>query len=290
MIDIFISYRRTQTFLAERIHERICSEFRPEKVFLDRTEIKPGAKFPEELDKALASAKIVLVLIDPTWISVQDEKSLRRRLEIRGDWVRIEVERGLKQDKIVIPVLVDGAPMPGRQQLPGALGELASRQAVNVHRETFADDVDRLIAHMKSMISGRDLQALLANKDHPFPPVGEVKPAALEDEVLEKIMKQLPHWTIVESPIDDDPREGVPALRREIVRQFLFPSFLDAVAFMKSASKPIDQFGHHPRWENIFMTVKVALSTWDIGHQPSDRDFKTAIMLEHHYKDFIARL
>ncbi len=287
MIDVFLSYRRTQSFMTERIHERICSVFKRDRVFLDRSEIKPGARFPEEIAKALDAAKIMLAIIDPDWISVQDERTKRRRLELRNDWVRIELERSLKADKIVIPVLIDGAVRPTREQLPGPLQGLAIRQYVQVGREKFAEDVDALIDHIKVSISERELQDLLDDKRHPWPERGEFRPVAVEGELLETMMKQLPHWKIVESPLTDDPRPGVPAMRREIVRHFRFPSFLDAIAFMESASKPIDEFGHHPRWENIFQTVRVALSTWDIGHQPSDRDFKTAIMLERHYEKFI---
>ena len=288
MADVFISYRRTQAFVAERIHERICDVFRSEKVFLDRTEIKPGAKFPAVIDQNLASAKVVLAIIDPTWISVQDQRTMRRRLDIKGDWVRIEIERGLREDKIIVPVLIDDAPMPRTEQLPTSLRDLASRQAVRIHRETFADDVDALIRAIRARLSERELQDLLDDETHPYPKVGEFKPVPVEGKWLDDMMRELPHWRIVESPIEDDPRPGVPATRREIIRFFRFPSFLDAIRFMESAAKPIDDYGHHPRWENIFKTVRVALSTWDIGHRPSDRDFKTAIMLERHYKDFLA--
>jgi pterin-4a-carbinolamine dehydratase len=288
LADVFISYRRTQAFVAERIHERICGVFRSETVFLDRTEIKPGAKFPAVIDQNLASATVILAIIDPTWISVQDPRTMRRRLDIKGDWVRIEIERSLRDDKIVIPVLIDDASMPRPEQLPATLRELASRQAVKVHRETFADDVDRLIEEIQARLSERELHDLLVDVAHPYPTAGEFKPVPVEGKWLDDMMRGLPQWRLVESPIEDDPRPGVPATRQEIVRLFRFHSFLEAIEFMESASKPIDAFGHHPRWENIFKTVRVALSTWDIGHRPSDRDFKTAIMLERHYKDFLA--
>ena len=33
---------------------------------------------------------------------------------------------------------------------------------------------------------------------------------------------------------------------------------------------------HHTRWENIWRTVRVYLTTWDIDHQISDRDIQLA--------------
>ena len=45
---------------------------------------------------------------------------------------------------------------------------------------------------------------------------------------------------------------------------------------------------HHPRWENIWKTVKVYLTTWDIGHRISDRDIQLARYLDQAYSDFAA--
>jgi pterin-4a-carbinolamine dehydratase len=37
---------------------------------------------------------------------------------------------------------------------------------------------------------------------------------------------------------------------------------------------------HHPRWENIWRTVTVWLSTWDIGHKVSRLDLELAQYFE----------
>jgi len=288
MVDIFISYRRTQAFMADRIHERLCARFQSSRVFLDRTEIRPGASFPKVIAEQLDAARIVIVLIDPTWIIVQDPRSFKRRLELKNDWVRIELQKSLQLGKIVIPALIDGAVMPRREQLPGPLTALAERNYVKISTERFADDVDDLIRELSAQLGEDDLRKLLQDETHPYPRAGDFKPVAIEGELLESMMAELSHWRVVESPIHDDPRPGTPTTRREIVRNFRFPSFLSAVKFMSVAAAPIDVFGHHPRWENVFQTVRVSLSTWDIGHRPSDRDFKTALMLERLYERFIA--
>ena len=88
--------------------------------------------------------------------------------------------------------------------------------------------------------------------------------------------------------LDGDPRFGPDYKRQEIVRDFRFESFIQAVEFMRRAAARIDDFGHHPRWENVFKTVTVHYSTWDIGHRPSDRDVKAAYMLEKIYAEFLA--
>ena len=43
---------------------------------------------------------------------------------------------------------------------------------------------------------------------------------------------------------------------------------------------------HHPRWENIWKTVRVYLTTGDIGHRISDRDVQLAKYLDRAYRDF----
>jgi len=290
MTDIFISYRRTQTFIVDRIHERICASFPRASVFLDRADFKPGTDFPQRTEQALRDTKVLLAIIDPTWASVQDPASLKRRLEIDNDWVRIEVERALGGKKIVIPVLVEGATFPTLEQLPDSIAALASRQYVEIHNDYFAEDMNALVLEMRNQIGLRKLQEFIEDDSHPYPRSPLFRPVAIKGRELEKMKADLPRWEIVESPIKDDTRPGAPEMRVEMVRQFKFPSFLAAIAFMSEAAKRIDPYDHHPRWENIFRTVRVALSTWDSGHRVSDRDYKTARMLERFYKDFIEDL
>ena len=57
-------------------------------------------------------------------------------------------------------------------------------------------------------------------------------------------------------------------------------SFADAIGFMNAAVPKIDALQHHPRWENVWRTVSVWLSTWDIGHQPSELDLELAACLD----------
>jgi hypothetical protein len=47
---------------------------------------------------------------------------------------------------------------------------------------------------------------------------------------------------------------------------------------------------HHARWENVFHTVTVRFSTWDIGHKLSDRDHLAARNIEERYEDDLREL
>jgi pterin-4a-carbinolamine dehydratase len=288
MTDIFISYRRTASFIAERIDERLRAAFGKARIFLDRSEIRPGDVFPERIEKSVKSAKIVIALIDQTWISVHDNETLERRIMMEGDWVRRELELAYEAGAVIIPILVDDTPMPKAIHLPKSLSYLPTRNFVTLSQVSFASGVDQLIDEIKARLDEAELDALLQDDGGPYPEPARFTPSPVEGEALTTMMEELPHWKLVESPFAVAAGAPPTGTEIEIVRHFRFPTFLEAIDFMKIASEPIDRMDHHPRWENIFRTVSVYYSTWDIGHRPSDRDFNGAKMLEKIYNDMIS--
>ncbi len=65
------------------------------------------------------------------------------------------------------------------------------------------------------------------------------------------------------------------------MRTYEFARFEDAIDFMAEATKHISVVQHHPRWENTWRTLRVWLSTWDIGHKPSQFDLDLAEYLDN---------
>jgi pterin-4a-carbinolamine dehydratase len=57
---------------------------------------------------------------------------------------------------------------------------------------------------------------------------------------------------------------------------------------MRQAATKIDIIDHHPRWENVFKTVTVHYTSFDIGHRLSDRDYSSARVMERCYREFLA--
>ncbi len=55
---------------------------------------------------------------------------------------------------------------------------------------------------------------------------------------------------------------------------------------MAEVSESVMKTQHHPRWENIWRTVNVWLSTWDIGHKPSRLDVDLAREMERVYRKY----
>jgi hypothetical protein len=151
MPGIFISYRRqdSQDFTG-RIYDRLAAALGERNVFRDVDDIPIGQDFRTVLDRETGKCEILLVIIGPKWLDIRDQNG-KRRLDDPNDFVRIEVESGLKRpDRLVIPVLVNNAPMPQASELPDSLRELAYRNAAVVRQDPdFHHDMEKLIRHIK---------------------------------------------------------------------------------------------------------------------------------------------
>lgn len=131
---IFISYRRGDSAaITGRLYDRLTAAFGEENVFKDVNNIPPGANFKQVVENAVLHADVLLVVIGQSW-DVVATRGGTPRLEHDDDIVRLEVETALSRDNIlVIPVLVNGADMPGH--LPDKLDELRYRNAATIRNE-----------------------------------------------------------------------------------------------------------------------------------------------------------
>jgi streptogramin lyase len=141
---IFISYRRDDTApYAGRLYDRLCSRLGSDGVFMDLT-IRPGDDWVERLEDEIASSDAFVHVIGPHWLEAAHADG-RRRLDDPEDFTRLEVAAALKREVRVIPVLVGGARMPSKHDLPDDLKEFADRQAIELSDSRWDYDVDRLI-------------------------------------------------------------------------------------------------------------------------------------------------
>jgi hypothetical protein len=148
MPRIFISYRREESAgQAGRLSDRLCAAFGAPQVFMDVDDIPPGANFVATLRRNVESADVALVLMGPRWLAATDAQG-RRRLDDEGDFVRHEVSAALAGGKRVIPVLLNGAGMPGAPELPEPLRPLVHCQAFAFSDARFDRDAAALIEHL----------------------------------------------------------------------------------------------------------------------------------------------
>jgi hypothetical protein len=146
---VFISYRREDSkWPARQLYNSFLRHLPRGHVFIDIDSIPPGADFVAILEHQVEECEIVLALIGPGWIGNTDPKTGRRRLDNPKDFVRIEICAALSRGIPVVPVLLDGTPMPEVDQLPEDMRMLARKQAEIVAYHTFETDVNRLIRRL----------------------------------------------------------------------------------------------------------------------------------------------
>jgi hypothetical protein len=148
---IFISYRREGTdHFAARLATHLISRFGARQVFLDVETIRPGADFAEASSRAVDTCTVLVAVIGPGWLAAVDERG-RRRLDNPADLVRLEIGTALARGVAVIPVLTDGAVMPGRGDLPEDLAGFDRRNALRFRHESFRTDAGRLIEAIEAI-------------------------------------------------------------------------------------------------------------------------------------------
>jgi formylglycine-generating enzyme required for sulfatase activity len=158
---IFISYRRSDTGgVAGRLFDTLKGQFGRNKVFLDSDGIDAGERFTKRLRTELGSAAVLLVLVGKNWLK-QFNDVHQRRIDLEDDWVRREIEIGLREEIRIIPLLVDGADMPGQKAgLDPSISDFCEIQAEVLRNNYFDTDVGILIDQLKEYLPDSDNSAL----------------------------------------------------------------------------------------------------------------------------------
>ena len=153
---IFISYRRAEdkeSNIVFIIHDKLSETFGKENVFRDTWDITAGTNWRERLDREVNTCKVMLVVIGPDWATVTDSDG-NKRLFNEMDVTRWEVETGLNRRKdgnlTLIPVLVQGAKLPRKEELPLSLQGLSEIQTITLRNDLDLDgDIDKLIRDIR---------------------------------------------------------------------------------------------------------------------------------------------
>ncbi|MFZ9299344.1 MAG: 4a-hydroxytetrahydrobiopterin dehydratase [Chitinophagaceae bacterium] len=57
-----------------------------------------------------------------------------------------------------------------------------------------------------------------------------------------------------------------------LYRKFVFSNFSEAFAFMTRVAIEAEKMDHHPKWQNVYNTVEIWLSTHDAGNVVTEKD------------------
>lgn len=144
MSGLFVSYRREDSRGdVGRLTKDLRDYLDGEQIFRDIDTVAPGVDFVKAISTAVGSCSVLIAVIGPNWLTVRD-KNDHFRLEDPDDYVRLEIEVALSREIRVIPVLVGGADMPKRGELPESLSPLAHRQSHELSETRWDFDVESL--------------------------------------------------------------------------------------------------------------------------------------------------
>ena len=91
----------------------------------------------------------------------------------------------------------------------------------------------------------------------------------LNNEQIEQELENLNGWNF-----EDD----------TITKDFSFPDFKEAMAFMVRVGFEAEALVHHPDWSNVYNSVSISLSTHDAGGKVTEKDIKLAKAIEEIYQ------
>lgn len=90
------------------------------------------------------------------------------------------------------------------------------------------------------------------------------RPAKLSSAEISSALSNLPEWSVTAGKLH---------------REYTFPDFAHAFAFMAAVATVAEKLDHHPEWSNVYKRVSVDLSTHDAGGI-TELDFKLADSME----------
>src|SRR5205085_402683 len=127
--------------------DNLSAHFGKDQIFMDIDRIEPGEDFVQVIETAVGACDVLVALIGRHWLTITDGTA--RRLDNPNDFVRLEIAAALDRDVRVIPVLVQGATMPGARDLPDELMKLSRRNAFELSDRRWKHDVDQLIVALE---------------------------------------------------------------------------------------------------------------------------------------------
>ena len=217
-VGIFISYRRADSAgYAGRLVDKLKSEF-GDQVFFDVDSIRPGANFHEVITQTLQKCGAVVILIGKRW---QERNESSPPFGDPQDVITQEVQSALDLKIPIVPVLVDGATMPGESVLPTQFQALSSLNAMDLRHTSFDRDAQAISDHLADILGGAKATAIergLLKLYGPF--LGPSFARIYGGIVLFAAMGAL--WALLELAV-----AGVTTLQSG-VRSILSPSLLDA--------------------------------------------------------------
>ena len=152
MSGVFISYRREDSSgYAGRLFDILSTHFGRENTYMDLDSIMGGDNFETVIEEKISQCDVLLAVIGERWLTSTGGNG-SRRLDMAGDFVRLEIAKALERGVRVIPVLVGGATMPHQDDLPNDLRPLSFHQAMDLRDAHFHADAEQLMDELNNTV------------------------------------------------------------------------------------------------------------------------------------------
>lgn len=138
---IFISYRRSDT--AERAHrvaDWLKLQYGQRHVFIDLLDIGGGTDFARVIENKIAESNVMIVVIGDQWV----DEMAHRSASPEEDFVRLEVRTGLKQTRLLIPLLTDHDISIDKDRLPEDVRNIVRHNFMYARLSDFHHDMEEL--------------------------------------------------------------------------------------------------------------------------------------------------
>lgn len=161
---IVINYRRSDAGgYPLYLHSELSRQFGKAHVFLDVGGQLTGAgDYTKAIFDKIERCRVLICMIGPTWLTTADESG--QRLYNPDDLVRREIDLALQRNKIVLPVLLNGAQMPNRHSLPDCISEIVKYDAVSFRHERYEADAANIILATRKALASRAAQSSPASR------------------------------------------------------------------------------------------------------------------------------
>jgi hypothetical protein len=108
-----------------------------EAVFVDIEAMEGGDEFTDRIREEIKESDLFVAVIGKEWLNILNKRSG----EPGPDHLLQEIVTALKNEKEILPVLVDGGAMPHEDKLPERISQLQHRHAISVRS---ADSVETI--------------------------------------------------------------------------------------------------------------------------------------------------
>ncbi|MBK8194749.1 MAG: toll/interleukin-1 receptor domain-containing protein [Lewinellaceae bacterium] len=215
--SVFINYRRALCTKEARLLYLMLDARFPGALFQDEATLKAGDEWLPKIRESIESAKVMLVLIPPRWVSYAVDLDFYTKnpdcihdglIHRPNDIVRMEIEAGLKTEGLtIIPILLNGAQKPLDNQMPASIRPLFEKfniankgQALDFSQP----DIDQFKALFAQIAEKAGIEQQVDAHDNIFQPTLK-KEYPLDDELL---------------PEAESPFIGLKPFKREHARLF----------------------------------------------------------------------